>query len=148
MNTNGYAWEIKKCQQTVGYAYSYEAAYDKAYPLNEECRIADAPQFGRIAIVPLYTEEANAYFSELAKKYMQEEGEDTDYECLVRLGHWIDKGFTPYIDSYKVIWCEDHIVGNCSVDDFGIYTYEDYKDMNCAGFKDLEQYGLEMNREE
>lgn len=145
MNTNGFCWEIKRGGKHFAYAYSFEAAYNKAYPMNDEGRIADAPQFGRITILPLYTEQANEYFADMAKKYLQEKGEDTDYDCLVRLGHWLDRGFEPYIDSYKVIWCEDHIVGNCSVDDFGVYTYNDYVLPNV---KDLEQYGLEMNREE
>ena len=145
MNDNGYAWKIKKCGKEIGYAYTYDAAYEKAYLLDERGRIADCPNFGRVSIIPLDTECAREYFTKLATDYLAERNESTDYECLVRLGHWLDRGFEPFIDSYKVIWCEDHIVGNCSVDDFGIYTYED---LNHAGFKDLEQYGLDMNREE
>lgn len=68
MNTNGFCWEIKRGGKHFACAYSFEAAYNKAYPLNDEGRIADAPQFGRITILPLYTEQANEYFADMAKK--------------------------------------------------------------------------------
>ena len=150
MNTDLHTWEIKKGKNVVALSYSYASACEIAYKCDNAGRLTDVETGFNTGytIAPLRTATANECFAKMAQAYMESKGKSTDYECLVRLGHWIDKGFDPYIDSYDVIWCADFIVGNCSIDDFGLYTYEDYKDMNCAGFKDLEQYGIDMNREE
>lgn len=149
MNKDLHTWEITKGKKRVALAYSYEAACEVAYKCDSTGRLTDVRENGfntGYTINPLTTPEANEYFADIARTYIESKGESTDYECLVRLGHWLDKGFEPYIDSYKVIWCSDFIVGNCSIDDFGLYQYCDSEFRgNC---EDLKQYGIDMNREE
>ena len=117
-NDNGAAWEIKYGNVVVGRACSHDAAVEIAHPHDNTGRFLEDPLRRNISICPMLTDDANNYFSDLAKDFFGADADCIDGSTLIRCGRWLDKHYFMTIDTSGRIWADDFFVGEVFVDDF------------------------------